>query len=141
MPPEIHEGRTAVSLQVRGDARGSLVAIESGRDVPFDIARAYYVFGTTPGASRGFHAHLALTQFAIAVAGACTMILDDGRDRIQVRLDSPAAGLLIPPMTWREMTDFTPDCVLLVLADAYYDESDYIRDYDDFLEVVGGKQS
>jgi dTDP-4-dehydrorhamnose 3,5-epimerase-like enzyme len=141
MSAEIHDGRRAVPLQVRGDERGSLVAIESGRDVPFDIARAYYMFGTTPGASRGFHAHLALQQFAIAVAGACTMVLDDGRDRIEIRLDSPAAGLFIPPMTWREMTDFTPDCVLLVLADAHYDESDYVRDYDDFLELVGADPS
>jgi dTDP-4-dehydrorhamnose 3,5-epimerase-like enzyme len=141
MSAEIQKSCTPVPLQVRGDERGSLVAIESGRDIPFEIARAYYVFETKAGVGRGFHAHHALTQFAIAVSGACTMVLDDGRERIEKRLDSPALGLNIPPMIWHEMIDFTPDCVLLVLADAHYDESDYIRDYDGFLEAVGARRS
>jgi hypothetical protein len=141
MSAEIQKSCTPRPLRVSSDDRGSLIAIEGGRDVPFEIARAYYLFGTQVGVSRGFHAHRELRQFAVAVAGGCTMILDDGRDRVQVRLDSPASGLLIPPMTWREMIDFTPDCVLLVLADAHYDESDYIRDYDGFLEAVGARRS
>jgi dTDP-4-dehydrorhamnose 3,5-epimerase-like enzyme len=130
-----------ISLPVHSDDRGSLIAIESNRDVPFDIARAYYLFGTKAGVERGFHAHRALRQFAISVAGACTLVLDNGWDRQEVRLENPRMGLLIPPMTWREMTDFTPDCVLLVLADAPYDESDYIRDYDSFLKVAGAERA
>ena len=123
-------------LTLRGDERGSLIAIESGRDVPFAIARVYYVFGTTPGVNRGCHAHHKLRQLAIAVAGSCTMLLDDGQKRVAVRLDEPTQGLTMGPMIWREMTDFSPDCVLIVLADAVYDESDYMRDYNDFLAVV-----
>ena len=125
-----------VAMTIKGDERGSLIAIESGKDAPFAIARAYCVYGTQPGVDRGFHAHRALQQLAVAVTGSCTMILDDGYSRVNVALDDPSKGLLIGPMVWREMTDFTTDCVLLVLADRHYDESDYIRDHDDFLRLV-----
>ena len=124
------------ALALRGDDRGNLIALEGGREVPFDIARVYYVFGTKPGVDRGFHAHLALHQFAVVVSGACTMMLDDGHRRMDVRLDGPNLALSIGPMIWHEMRDFTADCVLLVMADAYYDEADYIRDYDRFLGLV-----
>ena len=123
-------------LTVRSDARGKLVAIEGGIDIPFAIARAYYVYATPEGVERGFHAHKQLRQFAVAVSGSCTMLLDDGHARRDVRLDDPGAGVLIEAMTWHEMRDFSDDCVLLVLADAHYDEGDYIRDYDRFLSAV-----
>jgi dTDP-4-dehydrorhamnose 3,5-epimerase-like enzyme len=129
-------GCRLVPLALRGDTRGSLVAIEAGHDLPFAIARAYYVFGTLPGVDRGLHAHHRVHQFAIAVAGSCTMVLDDGRSQVSVPLDDPAMGLTLPPMVWHTMTDFSPDCVLLVLADAIYDEADYIRDYDAFIALV-----
>ena len=134
LPP----GCALVDLPVKGDTRGSLIALEQGRDVPFAIARAYYVYATLPGVDRGFHAHRNLRQFAVAVSGACTMVLDDGRVRSEVRLDRPELGLTIGPMVWHEMRAFTPGCVLLVLADALYDEADYIRDYQRFLEAVRG---
>jgi dTDP-4-dehydrorhamnose 3,5-epimerase-like enzyme len=130
-------GCKLLQLPVRGDERGSLVPIEAGRDVPFEIKRVYTVFGTQLGVSRGFHAHLATEQVAIAVAGGCTMILDDGRGRRSVRLDRPDQALTIPPMVWHEMEDFSADCVLMVLADAPYDEADYIRDHARFLELLG----
>ena len=127
-----------VSLAVRGDDRGSLIALEGrSAQVPFDIARVYYVFATAVGIDRGFHAHHALRQLAIAVSGSCTMFLDDGRETREVRLDRPDLGLVIGPMVWREMRDFSADCVLLVLADAKYDEADYIRDYDMFIRLAG----
>jgi len=129
-------GCRLVPLTVRGDERGSLVAIEGGRDLPFAIARVYYVFGTTAGVDRGCHAHFKLRQLAIAVAGSCTMLLDDGQRRVSVRLDDPAVGLTMGPMIWREMSDFSPDCVLMVIADTVYDDSDYIREYDDFLAAA-----
>lgn len=130
-------GCVLVPLTVRGDERGNLVAIEQGRDVPFDLTRAYYLFGTKTGVTRGLHAHRELRQFAVAVAGSCTILLDDGTQRTAISLDDPAQGLLLPPLVWHEMSDFTPDCVLLVLADAPYDEADYVRDYADFLAIVG----
>jgi len=119
-------------LTVRGDDRGSLVAIEGLQDVPFQIARIYYIFGTGPGVERGFHAHKALHQFAVCVSGSCTIVLDNGQERRSVRLDRPDRGLHIGPMIWREMLDFKPSTVLLVLASAKYDEADYIRDLDEF---------
>ena len=123
-------------LQVKGDARGSLVALEARRDVPFDIARIYYIFGTKPDVSRGFHAHRQLRQCAVCVSGACTIVLDDGRERREIRLDRPTSALEIGPLIWHEMLDFSPGCVLLLVADAAYDEADYIRDYEEFLTSV-----
>lgn len=119
-----------------GDGRGSLVALEGNETVPFDIKRVYYIFGTKAGVARGFHAHKNLKQVAVCVAGKCRMILDDGKTREEAWLDSPTKGLLIEDLTWREMHDFSEDCVLLVLASEHYDESDYIRDYDEFLKQI-----
>ena len=125
-----------VEFKVMGDSQGSLVALEANRHIPFPIARVYYIFGTHPGVSRGFHAHKALNQLCVAVSGSCRMLLDDGRRRSEAHLDRPDRGLLIGPGLWREMHEFSPGCVLMVLADAPYDESDYIRDYDRFLNHV-----
>ena len=136
MTDELPPGCRLIPLAVRGDARGSLVAIENHHDIPFAIARVYYVYATKPGVTRGLHAHRALHQMAVAVSGSCTMLLDDGARRIEVRLDDPAVGLTLPPMVWHEMSDFSADCVLMVLADAAYDESDYIRDYGEFLALA-----
>lgn len=119
-----------------GDERGSLVAIETQKTVPFDVKRVYYIFGTKPGVSRGFHAHKGLEQVAVCVTGKCRMILDNGIRRDEVWLDSPTKGLLIGNMVWREMHDFSHDCVLLVLASEQYDENDYIRNYETFLGLL-----
>lgn len=119
-----------------GDDRGSLVALETMKIVPFEIKRVYYIFGTKEGVSRGFHAHKNLKQVAVCVTGSCRMVLDDGVNREEVILDSPVKGLLIDWLLWREMHDFSIDCVLLVLANEHYDETDYIRDYNEFLEIV-----
>ena len=118
-----------------GDERGSLVALEGAKTVPFEIKRVYYIFGTQPGVARGFHAHRKLRQVAVCVTGKCRMVLDDGEKREEAWLDSPNKGLVINEMVWREMHDFSSDCVLLVLASEHYDESDYIRLYSNF---VGG---
>jgi dTDP-4-dehydrorhamnose 3,5-epimerase-like enzyme len=119
-----------------GDSRGSLVVLEAHKTVPFEVKRVYYIFGTQAGVSRGFHAHHALQQVAVCVSGKCRMVLDDGQRREDVWLDSPTKGLLIGDLIWREMHDFSPDCVLLVLASQHYDESDYIRSYDDFKQAL-----
>lgn len=119
-----------------GDERGSLVALESRQSIPFDIKRVYYIFGTQQGISRGFHAHKQLKQVAVCVTGSCRMVLDDGKVREDVMLDSATKGILIEEMVWREMHDFSEDCVLLVLASEHYYEVDYIREYDDFIEMA-----
>lgn len=125
-----------LELKVIGDERGSLVALEQGLGIPFGVKRAYYIFDTKSDVSRGFHAHRRLQQLAVCVSGKCRMIVDDGRTREDVWLDSPAKALLISNMMWREMHDFSEGCVLLVFASEHYDESDYIRNYEQFIKEV-----
>jgi dTDP-4-dehydrorhamnose 3,5-epimerase-like enzyme len=125
-----------IPLQTHGDTRGSLIALEEGENIPFPVKRVYYLFNTKDGVRRGFHAHKTLKQVAIVVRGSCRFVLDDGRERVEVLLDNPAQGLLIESFMWREMYDFSEDCVLMVLADQLYDESDYIRDYAQFIEAA-----
>ena len=125
-----------ISFKLLGDEDGSLVSLEGNKSVPFDIKRVYYIFGTKKGVSRGFHAHRNLKQVAICVTGSCRFILDNGRLREEVVLDKSTTGLLIDDLTWREIYDFSPDCVLMVLASEHFDELDYIRDYQEFLKAV-----
>lgn len=124
-----------VDLGLLGDDRGSLTVVEGMKNLPFEIKRVYYLTGTKAGVSRGYHAHRNLDQLAVCVSGKCRMILDDGKVKEEVWLDSPEKAIHIGSMIWREMHDFSSDCVLLVLASDYYDESDYIRDYKDFQEA------
>ena len=126
---------------IKGDERGSLIAIEQGHNAPFEIKRVYYIFDTKDGVERGFHAHINLKQICIAVKGSCTFVLDDGKKREEIKLTNPNQGLFIEGLIWREMKNFTPDCVLVVLASEHYDESDYIRDYSRFLEEVKNGKS
>ena len=94
-----------------------------------------YIFNTNHQ-PRGFHAHINLKQIAFCIQGSCKMLMDSGKEKQEVVLCQPNQGLKIPPMVWHEMHDFSEDCVLLVLASEHYDETDYIRDYDDFLNKV-----
>jgi len=125
-----------LDFKTLGDERGSLIAIEEGYNAPFDIKRVYYLFDTKTGVERGFHAHKDLKQLCIVVKGECTFTLDNGNKREEVKLTNPNQGLYIENLIWREMKDFSNDCVLVVLASKHYDESDYIRDYDEFLKVA-----
>jgi dTDP-4-dehydrorhamnose 3,5-epimerase-like enzyme len=124
-----------INLQALGDSRGGLVVAEAQRHIPFEIKRVYWIHGTQAGVERGFHAHKALQQVAVAVSGSCEMVLDDGTDTVSISLNSPTTGVVIEPGVWHYMKDFTPDCVLLVFADDHYDEADYIRKYDEFKEL------
>lgn len=124
-----------LSLPSHGDERGSLVSIETNKNIPFNIQRIYYIFATKEGVRRGFHAHKKLKQMAIVLKGSCRFLLDDGKEKINLLLDDPTQGLLIESFIWREMYDFSEDCVLMVLADSFYDESDYVRDYKEFCKM------
>ncbi|QYJ88707.1 sugar 3,4-ketoisomerase [Shewanella halotolerans] len=128
-----------IEFDVLGDLRGGLISLEQEKNIPFIIKRVYYIFDTKVGVVRGFHAHKKLRQMAICVKGSCTIKMDDGVSVKHVTLSSPSRGLLINPMQWHEMYDFSTDCVLMVLADDFYDESDYVRRYEDFVELVKGK--
>lgn len=125
-----------LQLQSHGDERGSLVSLEEQKNIPFPIKRVYYMFDTRDKVRRGFHAHKELKQLAIVLKGSCRFMLDDGKEKIEVLLDNPAQGLYIESFVWREMFDFSEDCVLVVLADAFYDEADYVRDYEEFTNMV-----
>lgn len=122
------------TFNVIGDNRGSLIAIEANKDIPFDIKRVYYIFNTQQGVARGKHAHTRLQQVLICTSGNCKILLDDGQSKEVIELNSPAKGLYIGQKIWREMYDFSDDCVLMVLASEHYDEAEYIRDYSEFLE-------
>ncbi|EJF7711641.1 WxcM-like domain-containing protein [Providencia rettgeri] len=123
-----------IEFEKLGDDRGSLVSLEQYKNIPFEVKRIYYIFGTKEGISRGFHAHKNLEQVAICVKGSCRFLLDDGKNKEEIILDNPSIGLCIKNIIWREMHDFSEDCVLLVLASELYDESDYIRNYQEFLK-------
>ncbi len=122
-----------------GDERGQLVAIEAMKDLPFEVKRVYYIYDTLSNVRRGFHAHRNLQQILVCVHGSCKIHLDDGTDTAEVLLDRPYEGLYIANDMWREMYDFSEGAVLLVLASEYYDEADYIRNYEDFIKQVKAK--
>ena len=122
------------------DVRGNLSYIEGPSLVPFDIRRIYYLYDVPGGADRGAHAHKALHQLVIALSGAFDVVLDDGENKKLVRLDRAYKSLYICPMIWRTLHNFSSGAVCLVLASERYDESDYIRDYDSFLEAVNSQE-
>jgi len=128
-----------INFEIKGDERGSLISLEENKNIPFDIKRVYYIFNTVEGIRRGFHAHKKLKQLLVCVSGSCKVLLDDGKSKEEISLDNPSKGLLIESMIWREMFDFSPDCVLMVLANEVYDENDYLRDYQQFLSYLNKK--
>ena len=124
-------------FQPHGDERGQLVSLEEYNDIPFEIKRVYYMYDTVEGVVRGHHAHRNLQQILFCVHGSCKVLLDNGKEKKIVPLEKPYEGLYIANNMWREMYDFSPDAVLMVLASEVYNEADYIRDYDEFLKFVG----
>lgn len=120
------------------DARGNLTFIEASRHVPFEIRRVYYLYDVPGGATRGGHAHRNLEQFIIAAMGSFDVILDDGIKRQRFHLNRSYYGLYIPSMVWRELDNFSSGSVCLVLASEFYEEDDYIRDYETFGKIMKG---
>ena len=123
--------------KILGDERGQLVAIEAERQVPFEIKRVFYIYGTKEDIPRGNHSHYKTKQYLISVAGTCKVTLDDGKGvKTTYDLDEPNKGLFQDALIWGTMHDFSEDNVLLVFADDYYKKEDYITDYQEFLKVV-----
>ncbi|MCR5280082.1 MAG: FdtA/QdtA family cupin domain-containing protein [Lachnospiraceae bacterium] len=126
-----------IEFKEYGDERGNLVVAEgSGFDVPFDIRRVFYMYGSDPDIKRGNHANKYTKFVLINVSGSSKVLVDDGFKQEVIVLDKPRMGLYLGPMVWKEMYDFSPDSVLLVLASEHYIESEYIRDYNSFLKMV-----
>lgn len=123
-----------IDLRKIHDVRGNLTPIESGVDVPFDIKRVYYLYDVPGGESRGAHAHKELYQLIVAANGSFAVTLDDGAEKKLFNLNRSYYGLLVVPGIWRDLDDFSSGAVLLCLASEHYDATDYIRDYNAFLE-------
>ena len=123
-----------------GDSRGQLIAIEQLKDIPFEIKRVYYIYDTLPDVRRGFHAHKKLQQLLVCTSGECKILLDDGKNKEVVKLNKPTEGLLVDKLIWHEMFDFSEDAILMVLASDYYNESDYLRNYDNFLKYISDER-
>jgi dTDP-4-dehydrorhamnose 3,5-epimerase-like enzyme len=125
-----------VKLPVVEDRQGNLAFAETERHVPFPIGRVFYVYGVPEDARRGGHAHKALEQAVFCLSGRLTAEVDDGSRRRSITLDDPLTGLYLAPMVWHDLTRFEAGTVYLVLASDSYDESDYIRDYEDYLAAI-----
>lgn len=117
------------------DPRGNLTVAEQRKNVPFDVARVYWVYDVPAGESRGGHAHKQCLEFIIAVSGSFHVTLDNGHERQTFLLNHPYQGLLVETGVWRTLDDFSSGAVCLVLASELYEEEDYIRDYDEFLRI------
>lgn len=137
-PEALLPGCRFIELPRIADARGALSFAEGGNHLPFDIARVFYMYEMPQGAQRGAHAHRAASVAMFMLAGACEVLLDDGKRRQTVRVDRPRRGLLIGPRIWHTLEDFAPSSVCLVLASHRYEEADYIRDYEEFRRLTAG---
>ena len=122
-------------FQPHGDERGQLISFEEFNDIPFRIKRVYFMYGTREGV-RGYHAHKTLEQILVCIHGSCKIRLDNGTESKIIPLEKPYEGLYVPNNMWREMFDFSPEAVLVVFASELYNESDYIRDYDEFKKFI-----
>ena len=120
-----------------GDERGDLVVIEGeGMDIPFDIKRVFYMYGSDSTVVRGQHANRETEFLLVNVGGSSKVRVDNGRESEVIVLDKPGMGLFLPPMLWKDMYDFSPDSILLVLASRHYDGKEYIRDYQEYLKEM-----
>ncbi len=134
----INEKYKVIEFKEFGDEKGNLVVAEgSGFDVPFDIRRVFYIYGSDPDIKRGNHANRYTEFVLINVSGSSKVLVDDGTNKEVIVLDKPRMGLYLGTMVWKEMYDFSPDSVLLCLASEHYIESEYIRDYDAFRREIG----
>ncbi len=122
-----------------GDERGKLVIIEGGITIPFEIKRVFYIYDSDREVIRGQHANRISEFILVNVAGQSKCRITDGKEEFIVELNRPMMGVYIPPMIWKDMYDFSADSVLLVLASTHYDNSEYIRDYDEYLRLIGQK--
>jgi hypothetical protein len=125
-----------IHLDLLGDARGKLAVFEANRNVPFDIKRVFYIFNVEKNKIRGEHAHYKTKQVLIALKGSCKVKLNNGFQEEEIILDNPQLALIQQEMIWGTMSEFSEDCILMVLANELYDESDYIRDYKVFLKEI-----
>lgn len=124
-----------LNFDEKGDERGKLVVVEGNRDVPFEIKRLFYIYGSDKDVVRGKHANKESEFVLINVSGSSRVMVTDGKNKQIVELTKPRQGVYLPKMVWKEMYDFSEDSVLLVLASTHYDGNEYIRDYDEYVKL------
>lgn len=125
-----------IEFPQNGDARGHLVVVEGNQDIPFDIKRVFYIYGSDDSVIRGRHANYNTQFVLINVAGTSKVKVDDGKNQKIFNLDRPHIGIYLPKLVWKDMYDFSKDSVLLCLASEHYDANEYIRDYEEYLKIV-----
>ncbi len=123
-------------LKTFTDKRGSLTLLEVGQDIPFEVARVYWIYDVPQGEERGKHANRVSYQYLVAVSGSIDVCLEDVSGRKYYHLDSKSEGLLVPPATWNELSNFSSDAVLMVLASHSYCQQTYINSYEEFLDFI-----
>ncbi len=128
-----------IEFPQKGDDRGHLVIVEGNQDIPFEIKRVFYIYGSDKDVIRGKHANYNTEFVLINVAGTSKVKVDDGTEQKIFSLDRPHTGIFLPRMVWKDMYDFSEDSVLLVLASEHYDETEYIRSYSEYLEIMKGE--
>ena len=131
---------TRIPFPTHTNDTGSLSFFEGERHIPFAIRRVYYIYDVAEGARRGFHAHKNLKQVLFCIHGSCDLLLDDGSEKTVVTLSKASEGILLEGVIWREMFNFSPGAVLIVMASEYYDEADYIRNYEAFMKYIEGEK-
>ncbi|EAI4358664.1 WxcM-like domain-containing protein [Campylobacter coli] len=125
-----------LNFNAKSDNRGSLIALENLKEIPFEVKRIYYIYDTKPEFPRGAHAHRELEQVLIMMEGSCELVLNDGKNIKNIILNRPDMGIFIGKNMWREMKNFSYGAKLLVLASDFYNEKEYIRDYEEFLRNI-----
>ena len=137
----LRERCPVISFNDLGDERGKLVVVEGGQDIPFEIKRVFYIYGSDSTIVRGQHANRESEFVLINVAGKSKVRITDCREEFVVDLDRPMIGVYIPKMVWKDMYDFSPYSVLLVLASTHYDGAEYIRDFDQYRQIMSARES
>lgn len=136
-----HIGAQMLEFPQEGDARGHLVIVEGMQDIPFEIKRIFYIYGSAPDVIRGQHANRKSEFLLVNVAGSCKVKVKDGRGNEAIfSLNRPHTGIYLPKMIWKDMYDFSEDSVLLCLSSEHYDVEEYIRDYDEFVSIVADEE-
>lgn len=124
------------TLKNFGDERGSLIPIEKNKNSDFEVKRVFYIYGTTKGTRRGVHANKYSKFLMVVMSGSCKVLVDDGYEKNIIELNHPNQALYLDKMVWKEMYDFSDNAVLLVISNQMYDENEYIRNYDEFIELI-----
>lgn len=129
-----------IDFEVHADNRGKLCSLSNNKEIPFEVKRIYYTWNMPHDVIRGGHAHKTLDEVMVCLSGSCDFVLDDGKEKVTVTLDKPNKGLYIKANLWRDFRNFSKDCVVVLIASELYDTEDYIRDYNEYLNLINNNE-